>query len=392
MSFFHCKGKPIVPLPFPVYFWTVALLALAGLLNSIYLAISHYRVYTDIGYRSFCAISKAINCDTVSQSPYSIILNVPVPVWGIIGYTFFLLFLVFAWSKPRQCMRLWSLLTGIAMIFSCISIGLALILTIYIHSYCIMCMLSYGINFTLLFFTALTRKRFNTSGFFAGLRQDIFSLIQKRARVVAVFAPFLIIVCISIATFPGYWKIMPGRVSAEIPQGLTEDGHPWIGAESPELTIIEFSDYLCFQCKKMHYYLRRLVAENPTKIRLVHRHFPMDHEVNFIVEDPFHIGSGKMALAAIYSVSEGKFWEMNDLLFELAGNQKKMHLNELASKTSLDSRRLVGAIYSPEIRQKLKIDIWTALKFRMVGTPSYLIDGKVYQGQLPPEIFKQILG
>lgn len=184
MSLFHSKEKSVKPLPFPIYYWTVALLALAGLLNSIYLAISHYRVYTDIGYRSFCAISKAINCDTVSQSPYSIIFNVPVPVWGIIGYTFFLLLLVFAWGKPGHRMPLWSLLIFIACIFSCISIGLALILTTYINSYCIMCMLSYGINFALLFFTVLTSKRFNTSGFFAGLRQDIFSLIQKRTRVV----------------------------------------------------------------------------------------------------------------------------------------------------------------------------------------------------------------
>ena len=180
-------------------------------------------------------------------------------------------------------------------------------------------------------------------------------------------------------------------VKTDIPRGITEDGHPWVGAESPELTIIEFSDYLCFQCKKIHYYLRRIVTQNPTKIRLVHRHFPMDHEVNFIMKDPFHIGSGKMALAAIYSVSKGKFWEMNDLLFELAGNEKEMNLNKLASKTSLDSKGLARAIYSQKMRQKLKIDIWTALKARMIGTPSYLIDGKVYQGQLPPEILKKVL-
>ena len=179
MSLFHSKDKPLKPLPFPIYYWTVALLALAGLLNSIYLAISHYRVYTDIGYRSFCAISKAINCDTVSQSPYSILFSVPVPVWGIIGYTLFLLILIFAWCKPSHPKRLWSLLLSIAWIFSCISVGLALVLTAFIDSYCIMCILSYGINLALLFFSALTRRRFNSSGFFEGFREDIYFLSQK---------------------------------------------------------------------------------------------------------------------------------------------------------------------------------------------------------------------
>jgi uncharacterized membrane protein len=76
------SSKPVIPLPFPVYFWTFVGLAIMGLADAIYLSISHYRVYTDIGYASFCAISKAINCDTVSQSPYSILWGAPVPVLG----------------------------------------------------------------------------------------------------------------------------------------------------------------------------------------------------------------------------------------------------------------------------------------------------------------------
>ena len=391
MSIFHSRDKAVTPLPYPIYYWTVILLAMAGLLNSVYLAISHYRVYTDIGYRSFCAISKAINCDTVSQSPYSIVFNVPVPIWGIIGYAFFLLFLLFSWNKSCVHKNLWSLLVFIAGVFSCISVGLALVLTTFIHSYCIMCILSYGINFSLLFFTTLTRKRFNMTGFVEGIRQDIYFLNRNKTKVMAVLIPFLIMVGVAVFALPNYWVILPGAISADIPQGITDDGHPWIGATSPELTITEFSDYLCFQCKKMHYYLRRLVAQNPHKIRLVHRHFPMDHEVNFIVKDPFHVGSGKMALAAIYATSKDRFWEMNDLLFELAGNEKEMDLKKLASNTSLDSKELASAIYSQQVRRRLRIDIWTALKRRMIGTPSFLVNGKVYQGELPPEIFKKII-
>ena len=80
----------IKPLPFPVYFWSIVSITCVGLIDAIYLAISHYRVYTDIGYKSFCAVSKSINCDTVSQSAFSILLGVPVPVWGIVGYLIFL--------------------------------------------------------------------------------------------------------------------------------------------------------------------------------------------------------------------------------------------------------------------------------------------------------------
>ena len=105
-----------------------------------------------------------------------------------------------------------------------------------------------------------------------------------------------------------------------MPSGVNDEGHPWIGAENPELTIEEFTDYQCFQCKKMHFFLRRLVAQHPDKIRLVHRNYPLDHELNpIVVSQPYHVGSGKMALVANAAGISGKFWEMNDLLFGLVG-------------------------------------------------------------------------
>jgi len=83
MRKFFKRKRPIQPLPFAVYYYTVLSIGLIGLFVSTYLSYSHYRVYTDVGYKSFCAISKAINCDTVSQSAYSIFWGLPVPVWRI---------------------------------------------------------------------------------------------------------------------------------------------------------------------------------------------------------------------------------------------------------------------------------------------------------------------
>ena len=101
----------------------------------------------------------------------------------------------------------------------------------------------------------------------------------------------------------------------------SEDGHPWIGAENPILTISEFSDYMCFQCKKMHFILRQLVQSYPDRIRMIHRHFPMDHAYNPLVKDPFHSGSGQMALIALYAQTKGQFWKVNDYLFGLASTK-----------------------------------------------------------------------
>jgi protein-disulfide isomerase len=180
-------------------------------------------------------------------------------------------------------------------------------------------------------------------------------------------------------------------MSPQIATGTTSDGHPWIGAENPLLEITEFSDYQCFQCKKMHFFIRRLIANNPEKIRLVHRHYPMDHAFNPIVKTPFHVGSGAMALLAIYAVTQDRFWDMNDLLYEMAGKNKDIGLKEVASRSGLDLKKLKGALRDPGFIKKLNQDLAGGMKLGLTGTPGYLIDDTLFLGQIPPQIIKKAL-
>jgi protein-disulfide isomerase/uncharacterized membrane protein len=391
------KRCDIKPFPFPIYFGTIAFLLLAGLADSIYLSAHHYLVYTDIGYESFCAISKAINCDTVSQSPYSIFIGVPVAVWGVAGYLFCLLLLPFALSADAGKMRMWPLIFTISLVFSVISIVFAVISTRYIRSYCIMCILSYGINFLLLFYSWLITRRFGEKeGTVEGFRQDIKFVFDKRRLSFFLFAPYAVLVISAFVYFPAYWNLSPPPLSANIPKGMTEDGHPWIGgsgtggSENPELVITEFTDYLCFQCRKMHFFLRRFVEKNPEKIRLIHRHYPMDHRYNPLVKEPFHTGSGDMSLLSIYAAKEGKFWEMNDILFDTDISGEEINIRELAEKTGLDADKLAASIFDNNIRRNLWLDIRDGLKAGITGTPAYMINGKLYLGEIPADILKKV--
>jgi uncharacterized membrane protein/protein-disulfide isomerase len=379
------------PLPFAIYFSTVILLGLIGLGNSIYLAISHYRVHTDIGYSSFCAISRALNCDTVSQSPYSIFMSLPVPVWGIIGFVFFLLMAAVAANKDANKKRPWALLICLSFFFSLYSIILALISTFVINSYCLMCIVGYAISFMLLFYTWLTRKRFKHEPFFASLKKDTIFLWQKRKIALSLLVPFLIGSVAVAALMPAYWQIKFPRASADLSMGITADGHPWIGAENPELVITEFADYQCFQCKKMHFFLRQLISDHPEKIRLVHRHFPMDHEVNPLVKAPFHIGSGKLALLSIAAAKLNKFWQLNDTLYSLSLEKESIDVEALAEKIGVDSKELVRLANDIKTRKQLHRDIRDGLRLKINGTPAYVIDEKLYLSQIPPGILTTIM-
>jgi len=385
------KQISISHLPYQYYFFTVLGLTLMGFFISFYLLFSHYRVYTDIGYRSFCALSRSINCDTVSQSPYSVLLELPVPLWGVFAYAFLLLLIVLPMHKHAVRNRLWSIILTIALFYSLMSIFFAYLSTFHIRSYCIMCIAIYAINLLLLFFAWLIRRRFDSDSFFAAFKKDIGFMFRLKKKTLGFFSPFFASVILIWVFFPSYWQISPPPLSKDLPVGLTQEGHPWIGSAKPVLTITEFTDYQCFQCKKMHHYLRTLVQENPEKIRLVHRHFPMDHRFNPLLKSPFHTAAGEMAILAIYAATQNKFWPVNDLLFEIGRQKRTFNTKEIGEKTGVDYRGLTRARKDPEILKHLQKDIFDGLKLGIQGTPAFLINGKVYTGQIPSELIENAL-
>jgi len=385
------KKNKIKALPYSVYFYTALLLGVSGLLISAYLSFSHYWVYTDIGYRSFCAITRSINCDTVSQSPYSILWGIPVPLWGLFAYAFLLLMLYFSTFSPTQPKRLWSIIQLVAITYVLMSLFFAYLSTYYIRSYCILCIAIYAINLLVLFYTRVIRRRFDIDTFFQALKKDFQFIASFKKKAFSLIFPLLAFAFLIWVFLPAYWKIPAPPLSEDISTGVTQEGHPWIGSMRPELTIVEFSDYQCFQCNKMHHFIRTLIQENADKIRLVHRHFPMDHRFNPLLKEPFHVGSGEMALMAIYAATQNKFWPVNDLLFEIGRQKRTFNTKEIGEKTDLDFRALAQARKDPAILIRLQRDIIDGIKLGIQGTPAFLIDGKVYTGQIPSEIIENAL-
>jgi uncharacterized membrane protein/protein-disulfide isomerase len=391
-TFFPLKTKKTYKLSFAAIFRAICFLVFVGLVTSVYLTISHFRVYFDINYASFCAISRAINCDTVSQSRFSIFLGLPVPLWGVVGYTFFLILFLLAHSKEAGRQRLWPLLFLLAAGFSFYSVVLAFISTYWIRSYCLMCIVTYAVNFALTYLNWLVLRRFVPGGLWQGIGEDVRFIWQLRKKFGAVFLPFGAVVLLLVAFFPAYWHFSAPAAAAALPSGVSEEGHPWIGAENPEFTIEEFTDYQCFQCKKMHFFLRRLVAQHPDKIRLVHRNYPLDHELNpIIVPQPYHVGSGKMALVANAAGLSGKFWEMNDLLFSLVGQTRTLKIEDLAEGVGMSPEDLAKNLSVPKAHHLLLMDIREGMRANMTGTPAFRIDGEVYLGQIPPCILEAVL-
>lgn len=386
------QARPQKPFPYKYYYFPVLFLLLLGLLDTVYLAFTHYRNYTDIMYSSFCAITKAINCDTVAQSPWSILFGIPVALWGVFGYLIYGVLLVAVRKNTPKRMVLWNLLFLLGVLYSGTAVYFGYISASKIHSYCILCVLSYAISFLLLLYAWIIRRRFDCGSILQGSQRAFYFAAQDRFVKITGLSIICFFVGIKLS-LPHYWIYQfPELSSSTVSTGLTDDGHPWVGAIEPVVTIEEYSDYQCFQCSKMHFMLRRIVEENPDKIRLVHCHFPMDHEFNeIVVPEPFHVGSGKLALLAIYAASQGKFWEMNDVLFQLGQSKEPFNTKTLAQQTGFTAGELSASIHNPNIRLSLRNDIRQGMMLGITGTPAFVINNHVYSGVIPPDLLKDVL-
>lgn len=113
--------------------WTIALLALAGVVVSGF-SLSHHFAPSDES--SFCAVDETFNCDLVNKSIYARLFGVPVALIGLVGYA---LLLALAFVRGRR--GHWLLALGALG-----GLGFALYLT-YIEAfilgvYCILCLTS----------------------------------------------------------------------------------------------------------------------------------------------------------------------------------------------------------------------------------------------------------
>ncbi len=133
----------------------------------------------------------------------------------------------------------------------------------------------------------------------------------------------------------------PGTIGARAgPQpGTTDAGESWIGAPDTVLEIHEFTDYECPHCRRAHMTVRKLLSSAGDRVRAYHRHLPLDQACNPTIKKPFHQRACRMSFAAVCAGRQGRFWEMNDLLFQQFDGirEKDLSPRDLAARLELDA-------------------------------------------------------
>src|ERR1700761_1081630 len=89
------------------------------------------------------------------------------------------------------------------------------------------------------------------------------------------------------------------------------------GLPDAQYTLVEYGDYECPACGELFVVLRELHKDLGDELRLAFRHYP---------RSGIHPHAQQASEAAEAAGTQGRFWEMHDLLFE---NQRALRTKDL---------------------------------------------------------------
>ena len=152
-----------------------------------------------------------------------------------------------------------------------------------------------------------------------------------------------------------------------------------IGPEDAENTIIEFMDYFCGYCKKIHPELISL-AEKRDDTRVIFLQHPILSESSTII--------AKMVVAANL---QNKGWEMHHGLFSIKGSLTQKKLDQIIIESDINKTKLMIDIGKDEINNIVKLSSFLAMGSGARGTPALFINEEFIGGYLPLEQLQSIL-
>ena len=143
------------------------------------------------------------------------------------------------------------------------------------------------------------------------------------------------------------------------------------GPADAALTVIEYADFQCPYSARAHIALRDL-DERFGGIRLVYRHLPLAH---------LHPLAELASEAAEAAGSQGRFWDMHDLLYDRQHQVRdEQDLAALAECLDLDIERFRADLLERRHRGRVQADAERARHDGATATPTFTINGMRYRG------------
>jgi protein-disulfide isomerase len=158
-----------------------------------------------------------------------------------------------------------------------------------------------------------------------------------------------------------------------------------IGSIDAPITMIIYSDFLCFSCQQLALSTEKEIIEHYVytgKVRLVYKHF-LTHGQSSILA----------AQAAECAAAHNKFWDFHDTLMarQLSVNEITIEvLQQIAGEIGLDPVSFSKELNSGKYKDQVIQEDQKARELGVSGSPTYYINRLKGKGYQPFEAFQRI--
>jgi protein-disulfide isomerase len=208
--------------------------------------------------------------------------------------------------------------------------------------------------------------------------------MRKEIKILAVIGILVVVAAVVTANYYRESKQGERREAATADNRLVRPDSPTLGPADAPVTVVEFVDPECESCGAFHPTLKRILRDYDGKVRLVVRYMP------------FHPNS---RLAASYTEAageQGKYWEMQELLFRRQSEWGEIHghgpqvaaaaarrepapvlFERYAAELGLDVARLRAAAAENRYAAKVERDMRDGQSLGVSKTPTFFVNGRM---------------
>lgn len=375
----------------------IAVLALIGIITTIKLAVIYYNAnFNPYALPSFCSVNDFIDCDNIAKTTESQFLGIPLAYWGMFLYAFILLMLFVDKLKNFKYLKFlevfknpFSYIGALGLISFTISMILLCVSLFEIKKLCILCAFTYILNLSIGWIAS-------EGHFISAIKQsfaDFMDAIKIKKYFIAFVAVmvaamgFLTYTATSFKFAPQVKKQLQFKEFVKAKHNKYAVKGNILGDKDAKKIVYVYSDYQCPICYAHNIMMHKL-AKEVKGIKIIHKNLPLDTDCNAYLQSPFHQGSCIDAKYAIAAEKQGKFWEMNDILFQ---NKPKTEAEilKLIEKKDFDIEKLQEDANSVETSKQIKAEIDDAYKRGINGTPTTMINNNAYVGIKPYKDYVQ---
>jgi protein-disulfide isomerase len=209
-------------------------------------------------------------------------------------------------------------------------------------------------------------------------------------------APFIIIGLIALATVIGIYMVSqsggddPGVANNNAATNTDGQTDPYkearekyanasagatppnsLGSDAAAVVVEEFADFQCPTCGIKHPIIKEVINQYGNKIKFVFRNYPLTN---------IHKHAYDAAVAAEAAGMQGKFWQMQEMIFVNQGNwssqaNARQMFKDYAEKIGLDTAKFENETLGIAAKTRVDADMQRGNAIGIQSTPTVLING-----------------